>query len=966
MDKFCRMFLLLFGLLLCSPLSLAIHESDVGVIDWHKKLIGVPLAAPFVHHAETNGQSVLLVPTASNVLAALNATDGSVAWRYLFDAADDIASLHVDGDVVVALSGPGASMLRSFEALTGFISLEKRLDAPTHPSTGVDVCFEPNSHAIFVLNTHSIARVGEVQWTWEAPDKSMPYSKLVHTPAALYAVGLSAQSASLHLAAINPITGAQMQTAWKHLPPAATSFVLAGNIAVWVDHATERLGFVQLIPTLKASIRTEKELKWYALVDVDLQKQSLFVGVLTNGEARVLKGREDGVIESVHSFPANDGPQSLFAGGVDKDGAPYVVRLWTTVSNMTAVEIYTPSQGVLQSSFPLDTHKHGAVTHLAVDGTRLVITTSTGAIQFWEQDQMLWGREEALATIDVAAFVELPLPERVARVDLEGESFATRLIRQIGDAKDFPQYAAAFAQRFVTGAPPREEVVVSAHNHTASLSRDAFGFKQVLVAATAYGSVFGLDTASGAVLWTRMLGLGWAGEGVGGKVKPAKIFVVDGEGDGKDVVLIALRKANNNLVDTVVFRIDPLTGSSVGPAEENTDRLLEGTDVIAGPIAEAFLIPGSDVIILIDEFFQINPYPDTEDNAALVARLAPKLYLPFMENFSTGPRVVGHGLKVDPNLSDKHVAFRTWGLSLPPGETVKKIVKPRVGPVASLGKVLGNRTTLYKYLNPRMFVVLTQGTETDCGVYVVDSAKGNVLYSAVVPGAGSEGCDVHATLTENWLVYHYYDGTGLGDGETKSWRMVTVELYEGGLDKKTHSSDMSAFSLDNMNVEALEQSYIFAHGITAITTTSTKFGITSKDIIVATENHKIHAIPRRLLNPRRPKDRKPTAEEQQEEQLIPYEVIMPDDPRRTISHNYEVAHTRNIIASPALLESTSLVFAYGLDLFLTRVAPSNTFDILNKNFNKAQLVLTVFGLALGIVIAKPMVRRKRLRERWYQ
>lgn len=84
-----------------------------------------------------------------------------------------------------------------------------------------------------------------------------------------------------------------------------------------------------------------------------------------------------------------------------------------------------------------------------------------------------------------------------------------------------------------------------------------------------------------------------------------------------------------------------------------------------------------------------------------------------------------------------------------------------------------------------------------------------------------------------------------------------------------------------------------------------------------------------------------------------------------MAHSIQVAQTRNIITSPALLESTSLVFAYGLDVFLTRVAPSSTFDILNKNFNKAQLVLTISGLAVGIFIAKPMVRRKRLRERWY-
>ncbi|KAJ6580850.1 hypothetical protein B0H19DRAFT_982420 [Mycena capillaripes] len=958
------MFLLLFALLLWSPLSLAIHESDVGVIDWHKKLIGVPLAPPVIRH--TSNGSVLLVPTASNVLAALNTTDGSVVWRYVFGKQDHIASFHAGGDVVVALSGQGASILRSFEALTGLISLEKRVEVPTGVSVGIDVAFEPNTGAVFVLNTDRITRVGEVQWSWEAPDKSMPYSKLVHTGAALYAVGNAMHSASLHLAALNPVSGVEIQTTWKHLPPRVSGLVVAGDTVVWVDPVTESLGFIHLVPSLKGNIRVEKTMKWLAVVDVDLRDQELLVGVLATGEAKVLQVRTGGVIESIHSFPSNDGPQAIFAGGLNKAGEPYIARL-TTIAKTTTVEIYTPGKDMLTATIPLDTHKHGAVTHLAIDGTRLVITTSTGAVQLWEQDQLVWGREEALAAVNRAVFVELPLPERVARVNVDGESFFSRLIRQIEDAKDFPAYAVAFAQRFVMGTPPREEVVVSAHNSTASLARDAFGFKQVLVTATGYGSLFGLDTASGAVLWTRVLGLGAVGDEVGGAVTPVKIFVVDGEADSKDVVVIAQRNVTN-LIDTVLFRIDPLTGASVSPTERDTNRLLQGTDVIAGSLTEAFMLPGSDVIILIDEYFQINPYPDTEASTALVARLAPSLYLPFIENFSDGPRVVGHGLKLDPNLSDKYIAFRTWGLSLPPSERVKSIVKPRIGPVASLGKVLGNRTTLYKYLNPRMFAVLTKGVDaaaSGCGIYVVDGAKGSVLYHAVVAGAGPE-CDVHATLSENWLVYHYFDGEAEREDETKGWRLVTVELYEGGIDEKTRSSDMSAFSLPSMQVEALEQSYVFAHGVTAITTTTTKFGISSKDIIVATQNNKIHSIPRRLLNPRRPKDRKPTAEEQQEEQLIPYDVLVPDDPRRTISHTYEVANTRNIITSPALLESTSLVFAYGLDLFLTRVAPSNTFDILNKNFNKAQLVLTVSGLALGIVIAKPMVRRKRLRERWYQ
>jgi hypothetical protein len=53
-------------------------------------------------------------------------------------------------------------------------------------------------------------------------------------------------------------------------------------------------------------------------------------------------------------------------------------------------------------------------------------------------------------------------------------------------------------------------------------------------------------------------------------------------------------------------------------------------------------------------------------------------------------------------------------------------------------------------------------------------------------------------------------------------------------------------------------------------------------------------------------------------------------------------------------------------LFGSRVTPSGTFDVLSESFNKAQLVLTIGGLTLAIAIARPMVNRKKLKERWFQ
>jgi len=59
----------------------ALHESDVGVVDWRKEFIGVPLSgsistSPSFHRAEN--RSFIVAATSSNVLAALEPEDGSI------------------------------------------------------------------------------------------------------------------------------------------------------------------------------------------------------------------------------------------------------------------------------------------------------------------------------------------------------------------------------------------------------------------------------------------------------------------------------------------------------------------------------------------------------------------------------------------------------------------------------------------------------------------------------------------------------------------------------------------------------------------------------------------------------------------------------------------------------------------------------------------------------------------------
>lgn len=66
---------------------------------------------------------------------------------------------------------------------------------------------------------------------------------------------------------------------------------------------------------------------------------------------------------------------------------------------------------------------------------RLALTTSTGAVQLWQQDQLQWTREEGLADIRVAELVELPERKLASHGDNEHETFGARVARQLLDAQ---------------------------------------------------------------------------------------------------------------------------------------------------------------------------------------------------------------------------------------------------------------------------------------------------------------------------------------------------------------------------------------------------------------------------------------------------------------------------------------------------------------------------------------------------
>ena len=112
--------------------------------------------------------------------------------------------------------------------------------------------------------------------------------------------------------------------------------------------------------------------------------------------------------------------------------------------------------------------------------------------------------------------------------------------------KNLPQYLANFARRFATGSYATVSASAASSSAEDTPMRDAFGFRQIIVAATSYGKLYGIDSSNGRVLWSRMLGLGWAAN-IGGTNIPVKMFVTRTVSDpeGPQVVLVTQRRADN-------------------------------------------------------------------------------------------------------------------------------------------------------------------------------------------------------------------------------------------------------------------------------------------------------------------------------------------------------------------------------------------------------------------------------------
>jgi len=938
-----RLALSLLATLLCVLLAEqsifvhALYEDQIGKADWYNRGIGEITGAVFLNrktYAITN----------AGVLACMDTETGELHWRRIYpkasDGGDSIEMIRTDGkSSVFTLSSTGlvrgwsekGDMMWSRPVEEG--SSIFAVSADVNGDGRADV-FTGSERMVTLLS----GRNGKVLWSWSGAEDLGISVKTVHlgsSPSATQIVGVDRNSL----------------------------------VVVNVD-----------VSTFSSDDATSSSVKRFSTANIDISS----VLSLDIGGARYVvylaRGTDSARLEC-HLFDLDAGEGSvkplseIISGAISPD---YIVSqrpasplashanspaLRVSVSE-TREELLTvdPSTRALvrvrglrcgescrDVSVAFDARSGAAVASgswkaawLVDDASlddgapyRMLRTTLDGTGEMTrggDRRETMWRNEAGLANIRQATFVRRP-PSSAGDGQSTHSAEPTFMDRLQMQADVLTSYATGL----FSGSPVETDL-------------SFFGFDQIVLARSGSGSIYGVDAINGSILWKTHL-------------SGAQRFVVDRTSATAHVIV-----RGDDQTSTSVVALSALTGDTLGDAVDLPYDVREFVPLRRE--ADSDLVESSPVFaaLLVDADGGVHVYPDT-DAARRLAQLQASKMIVFHVNRSTGV-ARGFGLASPPaDDGPVFVADMRWTLQLATtdSERIVSVVTPSSNPVNAAARTLGDHSLLLKYLNEHV-VAVTSVNDADFSltVHLIDAVTGKLLHSRV-HAYGSE--PVSAVVSENWVVYSYFNT------KVKRTEVGSIALYEGSVGKKDlngwsePSCAPNCLSTRRSSLEeskapiAMTQGFIFPDGIRALSTTTTLHGITNVDFLLALRSGKIMSMSKRLLDPRRPVDSK-LSEADKREKLVQYHPHLPFMPQKVISYNLTVAGIREIVSGPTKLESTSMIFAYGVDLFFARITPSKAFDRLPDSFNTFAVGSLLIGLAIGVFVLRKLIAKKEVDAAW--
>lgn len=943
------------------PLAVqAVFQDEVGHLDYHYELLGLPQRETTFFHRPRREDKASLLYTLSDVgvLGAVNPATSAVVWRQLL--ADNTTN---GGGFLRAGEGEGwiasaqGHSVHAWDAVTGrnrfwvdFAGEVKDLE--------IMEMTEKERKDVLVLydeeGTTVLRRLngddGTVVWEFRDTTKDIPLQVSTNVEK-IFAVSLhgSPGSYSLKVSVLDTLTGKRMDELMVGTKGEVKSekdvvFVGANSAApvvAWTDDAMSKI---------RINILGTKAVQSFALVadtvSVEVHAPHLIQSLphflvhsrtQTGHRADVyhVQLQSDAITKS-YELPHLPGHGAFSTSSIGAN---------VFFSRITADELIlmaSTSHGVL-GRWPLKTgaydahavHAVAEVVKKSADdyAVRAALVTDADDWLLVRNGDVAWSRPEGMAGAVAATFAEIPKSEELAK-NLEQEAHSNpltayihRVKRHIDDLQHLPAYLSTIPQRVIDSILGTDSA-----GKEGQLSRDSFGFHKLVILATRRGRLYALDVGNnGRMVWNKKAvevaaGHSWDVKGIYADDTTAQVTV------------------QGALGEYIIVKTD--TGKTVENMPPNSWPAVQSTAVVDSP-SGPWLLP-------IGIGGKVGEIP---------AAWAPKQTV-----VVRGAEGEIKGLDFVP-AGEEASEVTSWVFSPPKGQRIVSVAtRPSHDAIASIGRVLGDRTVKYKYLNPNTLVVAAlDDAASTLTVYLLDTVSGEILSSATHEGVDSTK-NVECVMAENWFLCTFFGQYTLKSNpeqSIKGYQLVISDLYESDeANDRGPLGNTANFSSTNpiddptagpILPSVISQTYILSSPISALEVTQTRQGISTRQVLGYLPGaHGIVGLPRAMLEPRRPVGRDPTPAEA-EEGLMRYQPAIEIDPKLVITHERDVLGIKKIITSPVVVESTSLVFAFGVDVFGTRVAPSFLFDILGKGFNKLSLLSTVVGLAAGVLALGPMV-----------
>nr|CAB3242339.1 ER membrane protein complex subunit 1 [Phallusia mammillata] len=953
-------------------LSNALYVDQIGKYDWTKNLIGKVELVAF--DSSVSISKNVFVATDKNVVASISAKNGNINWRRTLAFNDGkIKSLNHVRDGIVSVTEAGVA--RVFEASSGVTKWDVNLAASkteeeflVHQVAVLEQSYTEGNLLVVLTNTEIITaslskhhpKVKSVAFDQDI--SGAEYNKLLIDSQSSQILHFQLElrrgiSVTVYDAKqLEIISQANVQNDW--LATLDTVAVLEGNQLLYSCNEPES-EMLYLVDFTSGKVLNSVRLELFDIESVASIVSVSNKDVTTHGPNVLLLHGQG----KVSHIKVDDGDVKIgwkkelksLREVVTKQLGSEEYSFFTSIDNqdvtITAMSVktgLTDDSLTIRYQLPANT---GEISSIHINmflkrttpiGFRALLTTTADTVLLVAHpNRLAWQRDESLASISSANMLDLPLSDGDAGIEAEFEEaertsvpdmFAKRVKAQASQVVSFfKQMAKELDEGTLFKHKTRDPLI-----QVEGLTRDPFSLHKMIVVVTKAGSLFGIDSLNGEVVWRYYSSL-----------------LTD-----RDIHLYVQRTTAHfpHPPQALILGLDPQQQLNPVLLELNpiTGEVEDKTDVLGGiksPIMQATLLPNPDSthlrpLLLLDTDLNVHLIPKTAETESVLKQL--NLYLYDINSLT--------GLIRSFSIKSSNVAKPTWSVTVPNTHRIIQFGgKPSGEKIDSLGRPLADRSVLFKYLNPNVVAVLSESLEQNvdrCSLmlFLIDAVTGQMIHSIV--HKRSQG-PVHLVHSENWLLYSYRNA------KLRRIEVSALEMYEGKT--QFNSTSFSSFHVRPNPPTILQQAYIFPYGISSIGVSKTEKGITSRQILFGLKKGSLFGIPRKLFDPRRSLH---PNEKHREEGIMPYSPEVPVPPELFLSYNLTLEQIDGIYCAPSALESTSLVFTTGLDLFFTRTQPSKMFDVLKEDFDHMFIGAVLIGLFIAALVTRRLSQVKQLNKSW--